>query len=561
MVKADAASIDEHQRKLQSDLAAIIAQNKETVLPELERLTAVLSSASDEVSNNKKACTNDEQRLLELTKLSEAYTDECDGVRRVIDERTQNLAAFPKPESYADELYRIESSTHAIKQERDEVETQKKLAGTELDLQSQRREELDKLKTADEEALNQGIATMQIQRRKYDDNMKALGEERVKQHSLASSRVEIELNIATTIDGIKHDSNFLTSVDKRSVNIAKQALVKQESATSKIKDIIPIMQAKLNDLECQLSIIQSDKSSLEKEQLDLQAKLEHAVTNLLDQETIDERLKLQVDKTHGLVSNNEFELDRMRAEEKNSGMVLSITKEKRSAIRRKIDETQHKQHEIEGSIRLQQLIEIDLTKKHKDGVSKAKELATLCSMIENEKLETTRLVDKSNESLAAMKKKCDQLTFQLRSLVLERDTKTEALRLLRKDIESISQTRASYRRDKSLHWSSCRSLLEEISNYETRMEKLRATLSLARKEVERVQSENQQLLHTKQSLVDQLGVRKAQLLSLYNNSTVYNETLKRGESVCRQLEEEKKSVELQVCYYPCPIAMLYCTFH
>lgn len=545
-VNAEAESIEELRGKLQPELADVIAKNEAAVTLELDRLNTLLTTSNNEISANKRACSNDEQRILELTKLIESYTAECNEIRRQIDARSTDLSSLPQPESFAEELSAIKTSIVSIKQETEEVETKKKRIGIEIDLQTLRKDELEKLKENDELILSQELTQVQIQRQEYDNNVKLLGQERVEQHSLASSRVEIELNTAIEQDGIKHNTNFLTSVDKRSFNIAKQALSKQELAAAKIREMIPIMQAKLTDLQYQLSIYQSDLGALEREQLNLQTKVDHAVAKHLGQETVDEQLRLEVDNSLSLIAIKELELDQMRAKEKSSSLVLTITKEKQSSIRRKIEEVQHIQHKVEGSIRLQQLIEIDLTKKHKDATSKAKELAELCSLIENEKLETTRLIKTSNESCQHIKKKIDTLTTELRTHVLERDAKIDTLRLLKKDIEASTAGRAANRRHKSINWTFCRVLMEEIANAEARFEKLKDTLSLARKEVGRIQSMNESAITAKKSVTEQLAVKKDELLFLYHSNAVYAETLKRGEFVCQQLEEETKNVKLKV---------------
>ena len=545
-LKSETEEAESQRKKLQFELDTLKAQNEADVLPELDRLGKLLAASNDEVAATKKAIANDEQRALELSSLAEAYNIECDGIRHMIDERHSILIELPQPESFADELASTEESVRAIQEEACNITQRKKEILNEICLQNQRTSELEKLKAAEDESLNQQLSNLTRQRQEYDDNVKALGEEKVKQHSLACIRVEIELNQATVEDGIKHETNFLNSVDKRQINVAKQTLAKKEQVNAKIQQLIPQLKAKLSDLQCQRSVIETEKSSLEREQAELRSKVDKAISNLLEQENIDESLQEQVDEALKLVAEQECEVERWRLEEKKAATISRITKEKCSGIRRKIEQAQQTHHDIESSIRLQQLIDIDLSKKKSDFVSKSNELTKLSAMIEAEKIETSRLI----QTLLPIKSKqaivnC-HLKEQLRTLALERDEKMNTLRLLRKDIEDSSQTRASYRRDKSIGWSSCRMLLEEISNEETRMEKLRSILNLTCKEVERIKSKNQQMLSTKQSLKDQLAAEKAQLLSLFNSNSIYRETLKKGESICQQIKDEKKVVDLKV---------------
>ena len=545
-LKSETEALSTKEKELQSELDKIKAQNEADVLPELDRLGKLLAASSDEVAASKKAITNDKQRIIELSSLAETYKIECNEIQRVIDERNSILIDLPRPESFADELATIEDNVRAIQEEACHISQKKKEIINEICLQNQRKSELEKMKATEDESLKHALSKITRQRQEFDDNVKTLGQEKVKMHSLACISVEIELNQATIEDGIKHETNFLNNVDKRQINITKQTLAKKEQVNAKIQQLIPQLKAKLSDLHCQRSVIEAEKSSLEREQAEKRSKVDNAVSNLLEQENIDENLQEQVDEALKRVAEQECEVERWRLEEKKAATVSRITKEKRSSIRRSIEQTQQTHTDIESSIRLQQLIDIDLTKKKSDIVLKKDELTKLSAMIEAEKIETSRLIStlfpvKNKQSII----NCN-LQEELRTLAHERDNKMNTLRLIRKDIEDSSQMRASHRRDKSIGWSSCRKLLEEISNEECRTEKLRSILSLTCKEVERVKSQNAQMLSTKQSLKVQLAAKKDQLQSLFNSNAVYAETIKKGESICQQINDEKKMVDLKV---------------
>jgi chromosome segregation ATPase len=531
---------------LQSELVAIKAQNDCEVLPELQRQEQLVQASQAEVAAGKRALDNDEQRILELSRLNENYQMECDEIRRVIVDKESSLKTFSQHESFSENLSLIEESTRTLEHEIEEVEVKKRHAGHEISLQRQRKDELNKVRAFDEDSLKKERNKLQEHRHVLDNNVKTLGEERVKQHSLASLRCEIEMNTDSVDASIKHDTNFLSSVDTRQVNAAKQSLAKIQKATERIKDLIPFMNSKLSDLRCQVSTIQTEKLVLERKQKDLQVKVDHALVTFLEQENVDERLQQQVDDTIKLVAEKECELDHWRAEEKKSVIVLGATKEKCSSIRRKIEQAELMQHKIEASVRVAKLLEIDLNKKCHDAAIRNKDLSTLCEMVQTEKSETAQAIQTSNESLMLLRQKTDELEVELRTLTIKRDSKIDALRLLHKEIEASSESRASNRRDKSIFWSSCRTLFQEIANEEARLEQFKAVLILSRKEVERIELQKKHIIDTKQSMADKLAAKKEQLLSLFASNNVYVETLKKGESICNQLKEEKKMVEMRV---------------
>jgi chromosome segregation ATPase len=167
-------------------------------------------------------------------------------------------------------------------------------------------------------------------------------------------------------------------------------------------------------------------------------------------------------------------------------------------------------------------------------------------MVQTEKSETAQAIQTSNESLMLLRQKTDELEVELRTFTIKRDSKIDALRLLHKEIEDSSESRASNRRDKRMVVSSCRTLFQKIASEEARLEQFKAVLISTRKEVERIELQKKHIIETKQSMADKLVAKKDQLLSLFASNNVYVETLKKGESICNQLKEEKKMVEMRV---------------
>ncbi|KAL3804076.1 hypothetical protein HJC23_006467 [Cyclotella cryptica] len=543
-VQREIANMESHGKKLQLQLADIFEQNHLIVLPELERLNKLLSLSNQEVSVIKRACGNDEQRIVELSSLIEMYQKEVDDIQSLINERNAALNDLPEGETSTKDIAMIESSAKAIKAETEDIDERKKKVITQTGLQLQRRDDLKRQRSIDQKQLDLELVELEKKHRGFDDCAKALGEERVKQHSLASLRVEIEINVRAELEGIMHNSNFATA-DIRQVNAAKSCLAKKTQVTSKVKESLAQMEAKISVLHCRLSAIQSEKSSLEEEKSDLRSKLDSSLIKFLEYEDIDETLQKQLDDTMKLVSERECEVEQWRVEERKASTILSVMNEKRKILQRKIEQAHQINTDIQDAIRLQQLIEIDISNKMQDATAKMKEFSSLREMIESEKLETTMLIQTTNQALADMKRKCGDLQIQLRTLTSESDTKMDTLRLLRRDIDTSCQTRASDRRDKSHYWSTCRATLAEISKEEARMEQLKATLCFALKQVERVELQNSQTKYTKRSLADHLPAKRDQLVSVFNSINVYSQTLKKGELMCKQLEDEKKIADLK----------------
>lgn len=507
-------------------------------------LQTLLNVAENEHDMSKQACTDEEQRLLELSCLGETMKAECDEIEKEVQEQSTRLSTLrEQPQMYEEEMRKVESATMAIQTKINSIEQNKREVIADIELQKQRTAELEKQTAAEQKRLEDERSVLARKRQQTDDLVKDLENERVRQHSLASRRIELEINLKTTAESIRHNNNFLT-VDNRQVNAAKSTLAKKLQATAKVKASLPQKKAKLKDLQRDLDATKAEKNTHEQTLAELRSQVDIGMIRLLEQVTIDDNQQCRLDETARSVAQREGEVEKMRVEEKKASTVATLMKEKRATTRRKLEKAEQMKFDIESEIRFQQIQELDITKTLKDATKQQEFFKYLHDMIKSEKMECSTLVETTNKALSDMKQRCKTLRAHVRSLTTERDDKTEALRLLRKELETSQGLRASSRRGKSLAWTQCRDKMATLSIEEARIQTLRSTLVLAQKEVERLKLQNDHMAWEKQSMLEQLSSRKTQLSSLFNTAAVYVEVLKRGELACHQMSEEMKKTEI-----------------
>ena len=330
------------------------------------------------------------------------------------------------------------------------------------------------------------------------------------------------------------------------MNVAKNNLVKKQQATIKVKSSIPLMKSKLKELQSTKSMIEAEKHQHEHTLNSMKAKVDDILQNLDDEEYESNETLEQLDESIKAVAKKECEIEKARVEEKKCMTLLSLTKEKRAFTRRRIENLEQLKNDVDIEIHVSEMQKLDLSKKIRDTDKKTKDFKRLAEMINEEKVECTKLIGETKKTLDQMKVKHESLEQELAERSKERNEKMKTLHEESTARVGAQQKRATKRTDKSESWSIYQRALEDVERQEAQIDKLKASLSSARREVERARSQTEQLLAVKDSMSEQLKGKKSSLMELAECSFTYNATLKKAELDNQQKEEEIHMVELKV---------------
>ena len=330
------------------------------------------------------------------------------------------------------------------------------------------------------------------------------------------------------------------------MNVAKNNLVKKQQATIKVKSSIPLMKSKLKELQNTKLMIESEKHKHEQTLNCMKAKVDDILQNLEDEEYESNDTLEQLDESSKAVAKKECEIEKARIEEKKCMTLLSLTKEKRAFTRRRIESIEQLKNDVGMEIHVSEMQKLDLSKKIRDTDKKTKDFKQLAEMINEEKVECTKLIGETKKTLDQMKAKHESLQQELAERNEERDDKMKTLHEESTARVGAQQKRANKRTDKSESWSIYQRALEDVERQEAQIDKLKASLSSAKREVERTRSQAEQLLAVKDSMSEQLKGKKSSLMELAECSLTYNATLKKAELDNQQKEDEIHMVELKV---------------
>ena len=334
--------------------------------------------------------------------------------------------------------------------------------------------------------------------------------------------------------------------ENRQLNVAKNNLVKKQQATIKVKSSIPLMKSKLKELQNTKSMIEAEKHKHEQKLNSMKEKVDDILQNLEDEEYESNDTLEQLDESTKAVAEKECEIEKARIEEKKCMTLLSLTKEKRSFTRRRIENVEQLKSDIDMEIHVSEMQKLDLSKKIRDTDKKTKDFKQLAEMINEEKAECTKLIGETKKALDQMKLRHESLQQELVERNEERNEKMKTLHEETNARVGAQQKRATKRSDKSESWSIYQRALEDVERQEAHIDKLKASLSSAKREVERARSQTEQLLAVKDSMSEQLEGKKSSLMEMTECSLTYNATLKKAELDNQQKEEEIHMVELKV---------------
>ena len=302
--------------------------------------------------------------------------------------------------------------------------------------------------------------------------------------------------------------------ENRQLNVAKNNLVKKQQATIKVKSSIPLMKSKLKELQSTKSMIEAEKHQHEHTLNSMKAKVDDILQNLDDEEYESNETLEQLDESIKAVAKKECEIEKAQVEEKKCMTLLSLTKEKRAFTRRRIENLEQLKNDVDIEIHVSEMQKLDLSKKIRDTDKKTKEFKQLAEMINEEKVECTKLICETKKTLDQMKVKHESLQQELVERSKERNEKMKTLHEESTARVGAQQKRATKRSDKSESWSIYQRALEDVERQEAQIDKLKASLSSARREVERARSQTEQLLAAKDSMSEQLKGKKSSLMEL-----------------------------------------------
>jgi len=559
-------------------LNEVIEQNKRDVLPELERLETLLQASKDEVAISARAYAQDEQRLEGLNAMKKSIVSESNELKESIKEQEKILSDIQAiPNVHAQELTKVQQDANTIQHEIDvATDTVKQVQSQTIELQKHKAE-LDEQKVMETKKLHHQQEKLNDKRSCVDGYTSQIADEKVRQHSLATERVELELNIKKTQDEIKHNKAFLIAgeyyfmysllvlyvnmkltsnaynifslqfnSENRQLNVAKNNLAKKQQATMKVESSIPLMKSKLKELQNTKSMIEAEKHKYEQILTSMKGKVDDILQNLEDEEYESNDTLEQLEESTKAVAEKECEIEKARIEEKKCMTLLSLTKEKRAFTRRRIESIEQLKSDIDMEIHVSEMQKLDLSKKIRDTEKKTKDFKQLAEMINEEKVECTKLIGETEKTLDQMKLRHESLELELVDRNEERNDKMKTLHEESTARVGAQQKRATKRTDKSESWSIYQRALEDVERQEAQIDKLKASLSSAKRNVERARSQTGQLHAVKDSMSEQLEGKKTSLMDLAECSLTYNATLKKAELDNLQKEEEIHMVELKV---------------
>lgn len=341
-------------------------------------------------------------------------------------------------------------------------------------------------------------------------------------------------------------SSITINSENRQLNVAKNNLAKKQQATMKVKSSIPLMKSKLKELQNTKSMIEAEKHKYEQTLTSMKGKVDDVLQNLEDEEYESNDTLEQLEESTKAVAEKECEIEKARIEEKKCMTLLSLTKEKRTFTRRRIESIEQLKSDVDMEIHVSEMQKLDLSKKIRDTDKKTRDFNRLAEMINGEKDECTKLIGETKKALNQMKVKHESLQQELVERNEERNEKMKTLHEESNARVAAQQKRATKRSDKSESWSIYQRALEDVERQEAQIDKLKASLSSAKREVERTLSQSEQLLAVKDSMSEQLKGKKLSLMEMTECSLTYNVTLKKAELENQQKEEEIHMVELKV---------------
>jgi len=386
---------------------------------------------------------------------------------------------------------------------------------------------------------------MDQRHREVEDVRQSLDLEKVRHHSLNTTRLEHEL-MTKRINGMIRQANSTLALEKKKVQIAKMNYVKKKQIVDGIRDFAPHLQRQQQEIEQQLKRSRREVDAQTTDIEALKEKLEVGIAGLLQQENVESGSEKKLQNLLEEIELTEDKILSLRGEENKQGKLISVNSSEREMIAREVIRCKQNEKDATVKVKINELSLLNLEKKGKTIEARSREFCALQEAVRTERNNYKSLIKSSNEVLSQMRAKVSLLVGEYQKLQMEHSDKST---LLNKEILQ-HQTSINHRDALHIELTQVRSdAKEKVMITETQraeIERLNGIICSLKREMVRLECQRLSKMRGKETAAKSLVEKREEISQLRDNVTFFDEALTNGRKSMYAKEEDFRILKLQV---------------
>ena len=531
---------------LKKQSTEIESLNLEIVGPELDKkkLDVKVTKEESEASQKEieKAATLSEELMMQLKEAESGHArlEELLGERENDERQISN-----EPSKLREELHGVQKSILDLKVEYQSLQENVSDYRTKILEQNSIRRDCITLRSDLEDKIQTCNRISTEEEQQYASISKDITMAQTKQHSHATTRLQLEIRLKESKESLRHQSN-VTMLQKKQYDRIERVYVKKKYTLKKTIDLLAQMTLNLEESERHVRHEVKENEIQLKAIEDMKDEMNLKLTRWLEQENIEQTMKDELKSIAGNVEEKENETQKWRVEGGKLLKLLSITKIQRDTQIRKIRDVRTNAKETVEATKLKKLLVLDLAKVLLETNRRIEEFSALYEILKNERDEITSSTSEFSSQLLELHQKVKMQQTELQTLSNTKELKKTVLIKEKDAYESSRAQRATLRVEKTDVREIFRQKREEVDRQLVKVNRARAALSALKREQESLKNRNTRLRRSKKIMSKQLEDRKKDIHKLLQRANIYEEILKQGEVKIQEKKEDMRALVLQV---------------
>uniref|UniRef100_A0A7S1U464 Cilia- and flagella-associated protein 58 central coiled coil domain-containing protein n=1 Tax=Phaeomonas parva TaxID=124430 RepID=A0A7S1U464_9STRA len=545
VAKYKVAELSKNLEELASQSELIKAENEALVNPELQALADQLEQTKVEHQRLEEAYDADmrqKEQLVEMHDRLEASVEES--TRDVKDLHAQAQKAAMEPKRIHKQAETVAKAVESLDGELRRIQERSQACEDEIQRQNTKRSESEEVRENLQRKLALHRDTIEHRQQEVDALDAALDAERARQHELNTLRVDTELRARTAEENNRHENDKL-NIAKKELELARRKLRKKRAIADSVREVLPQLEATVKENEQMLRSYKDENTALRKEQEETKAEVDILIARFLQQESIEQNKRSELDALVEEVDGLEETLAKWHAEERKQNKILSVLSAQRELRSREALRAKASEKDTREQVRIKELVILDLTKKCNEVNNRLKEFSALYDVVKNERNKYVNLIQSSNQAQAEMREKIRILQNEVDILLAESGAKDRALQKEHAARQAAQTQRDALRLDTNKAQAEYRRQQEKVEQQIVEIDKLNSIINSLEGDMLRLKRQFEDAVEARNMTGVQLIDRNDELCILYEKANLQEETLKRGEIALSEKEEEIRLLRLQ----------------
>ena len=531
---------------LEDEVAEVLAENRATVDPELNRLREDIAELQEQVTSKeellkKEASTRDELAV-RVNALENALKD-----LQVLQNNQKQLLnrAQMEPERAKKQAEIVEVAAANLEKEVEVLIAKLREDDAELIQQQEKKREINEVCKDLKRKLDLHRCTIDQRERDVESVKRSLDLEKSQHQDILAQKVQQELKFKQRRFE-QRTCNATFSQLSKEFDANKRLLKRKMTKVNSLKAQIPELEQQVQGVRVGKELYLNENKKYEAQIEELKQEVDIFIANFLKEETQEKHAKGRLGDMKDKVKKTEELLSLWIAEENRQMKQIALLSAKRERKAREASKACRLEAKTRKEQKVKQLVIFDLGKKSAEVNGRLREFSALYDVVKNERNKYVNYIQASSQASAEMKEKIRILQSEVEILRNESQCKDSSLASVKLSHHSSQCERDTSRLEVNRFQAKYRGKQREVEHLIVEVDKLNSVINSMERDMLRLKKQYEAAIEQRNYNGVLLVDRNDELCVLYEKSNVQQEALKNGQLALQKFDDSECFLKLQI---------------